>query len=406
MGITRFTNCSLALPDGSLRRSDLFIDTDSGKIISGQAHFFSTRQPVDRTIHLQGNILAPGYIDAQINGAFGVDFSSIDEGDATYLKRLNEVSRRIVETGTTSYVPTIITQRKELYQKLLPLLRPRSAPDGAHVLGYHAEGPFLIPEKKGAHEESFLLDASQGIKSWEEVYGAAALDQEGVKIVTAAPDVEGVLECIKPAVERGVTVSIGHSNAPVDVAAKAVSLGASWVTHLFNAMPQMHHRDPGVIGTLGAQDESQRPFYGLIVDGIHVHPNAVRLAYDCHPEGAVLVTDAMSLMDPRLPDGKHEWRDGRYIVRDGLRLYIEGTSTLAGSAISLDHCVRNLASFTSIPLSKAIQCATWNVAQMLGGDVAKRKGALLEGRDADLVVLDRDGFLQSTWVMGKEVYTL
>lgn len=208
----------------------------------------------------------------------------------------------------------------------------------------------------------------------------------------------------------------------------------------------MHHRDPGVIGTLGAQDESQRPFYGLIADGIHVHPNAVRIAYQCHPEGAVLVTDgelqratlwrradlgssptAMSLMDPRLPNGKHEWRDGRFIVKDGLKLYIDGTTTLAGSfvaspplssvgladlnlalysAISLDHCVRNLASFTSIPLSKAIQCATWNVAQMLGGEVARRKGALLEGRDADLVVLDQQGVVMSTWVMGKEVYSL
>lgn len=115
----------------------------------------------------------------------------------------------------------------------------------------------------------------------------------------------------------------------------------------------MHHRDPGVIGTLGAQDEFQRPYYGLIADAIHVHPNAIRLAYDCHPNGAVLVTDgeisvrnlpaeefgadlgcapiAMSLMNPRLPDGKHEWRDGRYIVKEGLRLKIDGTSTLAGS---------------------------------------------------------------------------
>lgn len=116
-------------------------------------------------------------------------------------------------------------------------------------------------------------------------------------------------------------------------------------------MPQMHHRDPGVIGTLGAQVQSQRPYYGIIADGIHVHPNAVRLAYDCHPDGAVLVTDgqlasafermttlltsvhtaAMSLMDPRMPDGRHEWRDGRFIVKEGLKLRIDGTSTLAGA---------------------------------------------------------------------------
>ncbi|GAA5961592.1 hypothetical protein JCM21900_006645 [Sporobolomyces salmonicolor] len=405
MGITRFTNCSLAMPDGSLAEDDLFIDTDAGTIISGQDYFFSSRRSVDRVVDLGGAILAPGLIDAQINGAYGVDFSCYDN-DADYIKGLNAVSREIVETGTTSYVPTVITQRKELYPTILPLLAPRTSPGAANVLGYHAEGPFLFPEKKGAHEEDFLLDAPDGIGSWDDVYSARALDQEGVKIITAAPDVPGVLGCIAPAVARGVTFSIGHSNAPVDVAAEAIARGASWVTHLFNAMPQLHHRDPGVIGTLGAGNDSKRPYYGIIADGIHVHPNAARLAYDCHPNGAILVTDAMSLMNPRLPDGRHEWRDGRFIVKEGLRLKIDGTSTLAGSAISLDECVRNLAAFASIPLSKAIRCATWNVAQMLGGEVAQRKGALRTGMDADLVVLSRDGVVWSTWVAGKEAWSL
>ncbi|KAL8284003.1 hypothetical protein RQP46_005116 [Phenoliferia psychrophenolica] len=405
MPITRFTNCQLACPDGSLRREDLFIDTESGKIVSGQAYFYSSRLPVERTIDLHGGILAPGFIDAQINGAYGVDFSIYDEGDVKYLSELDEVSKRIVETGTTSYVPTIITQRRDLYPQLLPLLKPRSTPLSAHVLGYHAEGPFLFPEKKGAHEELFLLDAANGIESWDEVYSAKALDQPGVKIITAAPDVPGVLDCIGPVTKRGVTFSIGHSMATVEIATAAVGLGATWVTHLFNAMPQMHHRDPGVIGTLGAKLEAQRPYYGIIADAIHVHPSAVRLAYDCHPNGAVLVTDAMSLMNPHLPDGRHSWRDGRFITKSGLSLYIDGTNTLAGSAITLDQCVRNLAAFTSIPISKAVRCATWNVAQMLGGDVARTKGALLEGRDADLVVLDEEGFVLSTWVMGVEVWS-
>ena len=175
MPVTRFSNCQLALPDGSvrtaldvlatplthppqLRREDLYVDTSSGKIVSGQAYFFSSRQPVERTIDLNGGILAPGFIDAQINGAYGVDFSVYDEGDVKYLCELDEVSRRIVETGTTSFVPTIITQRRDLYaqvslprrttkadlltvKQVLPLLSPRSTPRSAHVLGYHAEGP-------------------------------------------------------------------------------------------------------------------------------------------------------------------------------------------------------------------------------------------------------------------------
>ncbi|KAM0786133.1 hypothetical protein ACM66B_006942 [Microbotryomycetes sp. NB124-2] len=404
MTIVKFTNAQLAWKDGTFREADLVIDSETGLILSPQQLFYAQKH-IDRIIDLQHSILAPGFIDAQINGAFGVDFSVVDGDDQAYLNRLDLVSKRIVETGTTSYVPTVITQHKDMYRRLLPLLRPRFVDSGAHVLGYHAEGPFLFPAKKGAHEPSFLLDAAQGIQSWEDVYGNHALDQPGVKIITAAPDVAGVMDCIEPATKRGVTFSIGHSNAPVDLATKAIERGARWVTHLFNAMPQMHHRDPGVIGTLGAQSEKARPFYGIIADGIHVHPNAVRLAYDCHPNGAVLVTDAMPLMDPRLPDGTHAWRDGRCIKKEGMRLTIEGTETLAGAAISLDACVRNLASFTSTSLAQAIKAATYNVAQMLGGQVAQTKGSLEVGKHADLVVLDKNGHVLSTWVMGREVWT-
>ncbi|KAI5475092.1 Metallo-dependent hydrolase [Pseudohyphozyma bogoriensis] len=411
MSIIRFTNCQLALPDGSLRRDDLFIDATAGKLISGQQYFYNARKAVSRVIDLQGAILAPGFIDAQINGAYSKDFSVFEGEEEKYLEDLDEVSRRIVETGTTAYVPTVITQRPDMYPKILPLLKPRSINNGAHVLGYHAEGtprrpllppfrnltithhtgPFLAPCKKGCHNEHYLIEAPEGIKSFDEAYSAEALDQPGVKVITAAPDVPGVLSAITPVTERGVTFSIGHSNASVELATAAVGHGATWVTHLFNAMPQMHHRNPGVIGVLGAKKEADRPFYGIIADAIHVHPSAVRLAYDCHPNGAVLVTDAMSLMNPRLPDGRHDWREGRYITKTGLSLFVDGTDTLAGSAISMDHCVRNLADFTSISLGKAIRCATWNVAQMLGGEVKERKGALLPGKDADLVVLSEEG---------------
>ncbi|KAK4052323.1 N-acetyl-glucosamine-6-phosphate deacetylase [Microbotryomycetes sp. JL221] len=404
MTIVKFTNAQLAWKDGTFRQGDLLVDSESGLILSPQQHFYSHKH-VDRTIDLRDSILSPGFIDAQINGAYSVDFSLVGEDEEEYIAGLDTVSKRIVETGTTAYVPTVITQQKAMYQRLLPLLRPRTISDGAHVLGYHAEGPFLFPEKKGAHEPSFLLEAKNGMRTWEEVYGRQALDQDGVKIITAAPDVEGVIDCIAPATKRGVTCSVGHSNAPVDLASRAISLGARWVTHLFNAMPQMHHRDPGVIGTLGAQAESARPFWGIIADGIHVHPNAVRLAYDCHPQGAVLVTDAMPLMDPKLPDGAHKWRDGRCIHKEGLKLTIEGTETLAGAAISLDACVRNLAKFTSAPLSQAIRAATYNVSEMLGGKVAARKGSLEVGKHADLVILDKHGHVRSTWIMGREVWT-
>lgn len=171
----------------------------------------------------------------QLNGAYGVDFSELslqdpDGGDERYIAGLELVMRRIVETGCTSFIPTIITQKEELYSKvcrslfrldedrgilitqLLRLLRPRSTPGSAHILGYHAEGPFLHPLRRGAHSETLLMTAGgeDPLSTIEKVYGKEGLDQAGVKLITMAPDVEGIMESIPGLAARGVTVSIGH----------------------------------------------------------------------------------------------------------------------------------------------------------------------------------------------------
>lgn len=226
----------------------------------------------------------------------------------------------------------------------------------------------------------------------------------GIKLLTMAPDVDGIGSAIQQLSQLpDVIISIGHSDADVDLASKTVDDGARFITHLFNAMPQLHHRDPGVIGLLGNQP--YRPFYGLIVDGVHVHPNAVRLAYDAHPQGCVLVTDAMPMMDPHLSDGLHDWRDGRRLFKQGPKLYLENTTTLAGSASTLDECVRNLKSFTnSSTFSNALACASYHPASLLK---ISTKGNLNLGSDADLVIVDKStGIIKSTYVDGKCVYKL
>jgi N-acetylglucosamine-6-phosphate deacetylase len=153
------------------------------------------------------------------------------------------------------------TQEAALYPAILPLLRPRSAPRAAHLLGWHAEGPFLTPAKRGAHASSLLLTAEDGFASFERVYGAPALaDSEdwapdtpaGARIITLAPHAPGALRAIPALARAGVVVSIGHSGAGSDVAGSAAARGARLITHLFNAMPQLHHRDPAIIGLLGA----------------------------------------------------------------------------------------------------------------------------------------------------------
>ncbi|KAI0827641.1 Metallo-dependent hydrolase [Trametes gibbosa] len=486
-GLICFTNCLLPTEDGGLVQKDLWIDERRGIILDSQRTFFQRKERPDRVIDLGGNILSPGFIDIQINGAYNFDFSVYEGDDEAYRTGLRRVAQNIVETGVTSLLPTIITQEKSLYPKLLHLLRPYSAPRSATLLGWHAEGPFIQFAKRGAHAPQFLVPAKEEIKSFEDIYGEENLadtedwlmagdaqDALGVRVITAAPEVDGVMSSVEELVRRGIVFSIGHSIATTDIATAAVQRGARLITHLFNAMPQLHHRDPSIIGLLGASpaqsprtsgsakaalpalaslhsdpsvtehaaaqegakltseafDDVQtppqtpvlraqedlglqkgkvadlafeRPFYEMIVDGIHSHPNSVRLAYTAYPEGCILITDAMKILDPHLKDGVHEWRDGKRFVKAGDKLYLEGTDTLAGSVVTLDKCVRNFSRFTGCSLGEAIRCATFNPARCLG--LENRKGTLRPGADADLVVLDRQGKVLSTWVAGKEVWT-
>lgn len=508
-GLICFTNCLLPQEDGTFVEKDLWIDETRGVIWSfGQKTFFLRRERPDKIIDLGGNILSPGLIDIQINGGYGFDFSVYEDDDEAYRGGLKLVAERIVETGVTALVPTLITQEKSLYPKLLNLLKPWSPPNAAHLLGWHAEGPFIQMAKRGAHAPPFLLNAAEGFKSFETIYGQDNLadaedwlmscgltqDALGVRIITAAPEVDGVMSAINEFAKRGGCFSIGHSIATTDMATTAVQRGARLITHLFNAMPQLHHRDPSIIGLLGSSpffasgatytpfpvsaaahskkpsksdttetppkkaahaseafdeietppqtpvllatqrvqaqggkatlpgtgaitplplsrsasyvggqvEPLQRPYFELIVDGIHAHPNSVRLAYTAYPEGCILITDAMKILDPHLKDGVHPWRDGRNFVKEGDKLYLEGTTTLAGSVVTLDKCVRNFAHFTGCSLAESIKCATFNPARCLG--IENRKGTLRAGADADLVVLDRQGNVISTWIRGKVVW--
>ncbi|PPQ83195.1 hypothetical protein CVT25_004253 [Psilocybe cyanescens] len=493
-----FTNCLLPQEDGSLVERDLWIDEASGIILDAQKTFYTRTERPNRIVDIGGNILSPGFLDIQINGAYGFDFSVYNNDDESYRQGLQMIAERIVETGVTSY-----TQKKSIYPKLLSLLKPFSTPTSATLLGWHAEGPFIDLTKRGAHVSAYILPAVDGFKSFENVYGPENLvdsnawtvsDHVGpaVRLITAAPEVLGVMTALDELTKRGIVFSMGHSIATTEVATAAVQHGARLITHLFNAMPPLHHRDPSIIGLLGAspylsppnpptlqltetlptselpgtrvvdspveqgefpsqaspksfQDSGivsperkntvlngvylpfnhptkkqsryslhhekgqiadmafERPYYGLILDGIHCHPNAVRLAYSSHPEGCILVTDAMKILDPNIKDGVYEWRDGQKLVKEGEKLYIEGTTTLAGSVVTLDHCVRNLSRFTGCSLGEAIKCATYNPAKCLG--IENKKGTLRPGAHADLVVIDRQGVILSTWVRGTKVWS-
>jgi len=209
--------------------------------------------------------------------------------------------------------------------------------DGAESLGAHVEGPFLNPTKNGIHSVGSLREANT-IEDVESCYGRAninpAASTDGripVRMMTAAPELGSMTALIPELCARGIVVSIGHSEATYEQASAAVAAGAGMITHLFNAMRPLHHRNPGIFGVLGIAEHRPRPFFGVIADGIHLHPTTVTIAYHAHPEGFILVTDAMHMVG--LPDGSYQWTNGAQtnnIVKVGSKLILEGSDKIAG----------------------------------------------------------------------------
>lgn len=226
--------------------------------------------------------------------------------------------------------------------QVLPFLGPsgwkRLAGDGSESLGAHCEGPFLNPTKNGIHNVDVMREAYT-FSDLEECYGAKNLSpqHEGaeapVKMVTAAPERGNMSDLIPEMTKRGIIYSIGHSEATYEDASKAVANGATMITHLFNAMRPLHHRNPGIFGVLGHANDVAKPFFGVILDGIHLHPTTVKIAYSAHPDGCILVTDAMHLTG--LPDGAYPWINGDQeapstVVKKGSKLLLENSDTIAG----------------------------------------------------------------------------
>uniref|UniRef100_A0A3P9MB18 N-acetylglucosamine-6-phosphate deacetylase n=1 Tax=Oryzias latipes TaxID=8090 RepID=A0A3P9MB18_ORYLA len=295
--ITQFINCRI-LRDHRLQREDLWVR--EGKILDPEKLFFDELGYADERVDCENGIIAPGFIDIQINGGYGIDFSQpSDDVDGG----VSFVARKILEHGVTSFCPTLVTSPPEVYHKVLPRIKVRSGgAQGAGVLGFHLEGPFISAEKKGAHPEQFLRTFQPGgFQDLMETYGSL----DGVAMVTLAPELSGSRTVVRELCQRGIKVSLGHSVADLSQAEEAVQHGASCITHLFNAMQPFHHRDPGIVGLLTSDKvpAGRTVFYGMIADGIHTNPAALRIAHRAHPSGLVLVTDAITAMG--LPPGRH-----------------------------------------------------------------------------------------------------
>jgi N-acetylglucosamine-6-phosphate deacetylase len=332
-----------------------------------------TRLPV-------GAFLAPGFIDLQVNGGGGVLLN--DQPTPEGMRAIARAHRRY---GTTGCLPTLISDSREHMRTAIAAARSIGGRDG--ILGLHLEGPFISPRRPGVHPPDQIAEArGDDLEELCELAGA------GRSLVTLAP------ECVPAGFVRtlassGVRISIGHSEASAAVVMQAVADGATGVTHLFNAMPPLSARAPGIIGAALAEP---RLTASLIVDGVHVDPVAVRTAFAAKGADRIaLVTDAM----PTVGTSRDRFElSGRTIKLDDGRLTTD-EGTLAGAHLDMASAVRNAVTLAQLPLEDALRAASLTPARFLGMD--KERGALIAGARADLVALSKDLHVIASWVDGR-----
>jgi N-acetylglucosamine-6-phosphate deacetylase len=342
-----------------------------------------TCPPSAERIDATGLILTPGFIDLQLNGGFGFDFTSDP-------RTIFQVAERLPEHGVTSFLPTLITSPLEtVAEAQVALHRPPPDFRGATPLGLHLEGPFLNPAKRGAHDLAHLRRPSlEVINKWTW--------EAGVLLVTLAPELSAPnLDSIKCLRDQGVVVSAGHSAATFDQAIAAFDAGVTYATHLFNAMPTLEHRAPGLVG---AALTDPRLTVGVIPDGVHLHPAIVKLIWQAKgPARFNIVTDAMAALG--MPPGQYTLGRLTATVDETTARLADGR--LAGSILRMDQAVRNLIAFTGCSIAEAVATVTSVPAQMLG---LTDRGQIAPGHIADLVLLTSDLHIAKTIANGKVCY--
>jgi N-acetylglucosamine-6-phosphate deacetylase len=368
------------LVDGVFHRADLLV-VDGVIAAVGSPR---EERPAER-IDCTGLVIAPGFIDLQCNGAFGVDFTTEPTG-------IERVAADLPRFGVTSFLPTVVSspvqRRRAALDAMVELRSTRGSssemPVAADPLALHFEGPMLSRRHMGAHVPAHVVPLTMDeLEEWS--------DAGVVGLVTLAPELPGAIAVIERLRRDGVVVSAGHTAmTPADLAT-ARSAGLSYTTHLFNAMAPFSHRAPGPIGAVLGDDTLVA---GLIVDGIHVDPTAVHMAWNAlGPTRTSLVSDSSPALG--LPFGRTHIA-GFEIIHDetGVRT-VDGV--LAGSALELDQAVRNLVDYTGCSLADALATVTSTPADLLG---LTDRGHLREGTRADLVVLEPDGRLVATVIGG------
>ncbi len=373
---------TLYTPERVLRDYDLFVEDGLIAAVHASTAWGVEAAPDTLVVDAAGLIVTPGWIDLQLNGGFGNDFT--DNPNCVW-----EVAAQLPRFGVTAFLPTIITSPPEKIELALEVIQRGPPPGwkGAIPLGLHLEGPFLNPNKKGAHNAAHLrLPDIEMARNW--------VPESGVRLVTLAPELPGAFELVQYLRRHGVIVGAGHSMATYNEALVAFEAGVIYGTHLFNAMPPLAHREPGLAGALLVNPEAT---VGLIADGIHTHPAMVAMAWSCKGSDRItLVTDGMAALG--MPPGQYRLGDVEVIVGHNSARLADGT--LAGSIATPDIALRNIQRFTGCSLRDALETLTSTPASLLG----LNKGRIGVGYDADLTVINRSGEVVMTVVGGEIVY--
>lgn len=333
--------------------------------------------PKVKIIDVKGSYVMPGFIDTHIHGIGG---KGADDGDFKSILHMSEV---LAEYGVTSFIPTCCTAKEDsLTKKIKAIVKAYGKEKGAHILGIHLEGPFLSPERIGAQAADGISPVD--IALMHRLYKAC----KGKLVnMTVAPELKGMRELALYCVEKGIILQAGHTNATYDQMLEGMQANIMHVTHLFNAMRPMHHREPGVVGAVLIHPEISCEIIG---DGVHVNPNLINLLIKSKPlSQIVLITDALYPAKTDLSQSPELYLDKCF--------YRKEDNVINGSAISMLDGFRNLVSW-GISIEKVVRMASTNPAQIMG---QKTKGLLIPGYDADVIVLDKDLNLTHTIINGK-----
>ncbi len=372
-----FTIAAPQLFDGTVMRGPALVRVSGGLI---EDVSFEDAVPLGIPALPPDTILAPGFIDIQVNGGGGVLLN--DDPTEACLRRIVEAHRR---TGTTGCLPTLITDRTDVVERLAAVAPGSLQIPG--VLGFHLEGPALNKARKGIHLESEIR-----VPNARDLAAMKSISDCGRSIVTLAP------ECVPPSLiddllGAGLRLSAGHSDATQAQIEQAADRGVTGVTHLFNAMSQLTAREPGVVG---AALDDERLFAGIICDGLHVDPLSLRVAIRCKgPDRLMLITDAMP---PVGTDLRHFLLQGRRITLQGARL-TGSDGTLAGAHLTMMQAVRNAVALLGVGIADVLTMASRTPATFLG--LESQLGTIAPGYRADLVAFSSKFEVIETWVAGR-----